>query len=196
MKLIILFVGIVWSALSISQNFYGYQTNQMKMVYDTTLKSNIGVGHSQRVLNIFKSADKNRNGYISQSELQSFQNWLVGTYKYKANETALRPDDFLSQGGGDCEDFAIMTCCMLNYHGIVAYIANYGRVTINKHALCLVQIKKPVPAGFIYYEMQYYVPEGIYIPIDYDTIGGLEAIDRRWKIASISIPKEMYGKYW
>lgn len=153
--------------------------------------------YSEKVINIFKSADCNRNGNISLNELQIFQNWLVRSYSYKENEKALTPDEFLVQKGGDCEDFAIMTCCMLNYFGHTAFIASYGRVTVNKHALCLLKINTPVPPGCIYYELNgYWAPKGTYIPIDYELIGGLKAIDRRWKIASIHKPKDIFGKYF
>ena len=176
-----------------NNNFYSPRLN---VGYNKQVIENIGY-HSQKVLDIFKSADSNNDHKISLSELQSFQNWLVQRFKYKENETALRPDDFIAQGGGDCEDFSIMTCCMLNYHGIVAYVAGFGRVTTNKHAVCILQIREPVPPGFLYYTLEYWnVPDGFYTPIDYNTVGGLEAIDRRWKIANINKPVDMYGKYW
>ena len=192
--------GLLFCVLSVSifthaQNAY-WPNQSMNMVYNASYKQNIGKGHSKTVLSLFQNADRNRDKKISREELQWYQDMLVRTFAYKNNELALTPDQFINQGGGDCEDFAIMTCCMLNYHGVIAYIANFGRVTVNKHSLRMVKITKPVPPGFLYYELDYVVPKGIYIPVDYDTIGGLEAIDRRWKIASMSIPKEMYGKYW
>ena len=174
-------------------NFY---STQLEVVYNNRIIENIGY-HSQKVIEIFKNADSNNDHKISLNELQRFQNFLVHRFDYKENETALRPDDFIAQGGGDCEDFAIMTCCMLNYHRVVAFVAGYGRVTVNKHAVCLMQIKEPVPPGFLYYTMESWnIPDGLYTPIDYDKIGGLKAIDRRWKIARINKPVDMFGKYW
>lgn len=168
----------------------------LKVVYNNQVTENMGE-HSQKVMEVFKDADSNQDQKISLGELQRFQHWLVRNFDYKENNTALRPDDFLARGGGDCEDFAIMTCCMLNYHGIVAYVAGFGRVTTNKHAVCMVQIKKPVPPGFLYYTLNHWnVPDGLYTPIDYEKVGGLKAIDRRWKIARMNKPVDMYDKFW
>jgi len=169
---------------------------KLNLVYNKLLIENIGY-HSQKVIEIFKKADANNDHKISESELQQYQNWLTQRFRYKENETALCPDDFIAQGGGDCEDFAIMTCCMLNYHGVVAFVAGFGRVTTNKHAVCIMQINEPVPPGYLYYTLENWnVPNGMYTPIDYEKIGGLKAIDRRWKIARINKPVDMYGKYW
>ena len=174
-----------------------YNSTNLICAYDISIINNIGDDHSQRVILLFQQADRNNDKKISLDELQIFQNWLVNSYKYKNNETALTPDDFITQGGGDCEDFAIMTCCMLNYHGVVAYVAGFGKVTVNKHAVCLLKIKEPIPPGFLYYTINYWnVPDGYYTPIDYEKIGGLKAIDRRWKIARINKPVDMFGKYW
>jgi len=176
-----------------NNNFY---SPRLHVIYNKQAIENIGY-HSQKVIDIFKSADANGDHKISLSELQSFQNRLVRRFDYKQNETALHPDDFIAQGGGDCEDFSIMTCCMLNYHGVVAYVAGFGRVTTNKHAVCMVQIKKPVPPGFLYYTLNHWnVPDGLYTPIDYEKVGGLKAIDRRWKIARMNKPVDMYDKFW
>ena len=186
-------------SLSAQSNRYFFNdiySPRLNVVYNKLVIENIG-HHSQKVLDIFKEADSNNDHKISFNELQRFQNWLVRNFKYKQNETALHPDDFIAQGGGDCEDFAIMTCSMLNYHGVVAFVAGFGRVTTNKHAVCMVQITEPVPAGFLYYTLKHWnITDGVYIPVDYEKIGGLKAIDRRWKIARINKPVDMYGKFW
>lgn len=195
---VVIFLFIALNISGQNNSFYNdfHYSPNLKVVYNQRMIENIGY-HSQKVLEIFKGADSNNDHKISLSELQSFQNWLDWSFEYKENETALRPDDFIEQGGGDCEDFAIMTCCMLNYHNIVAFVAGYGRVTVNKHAVCLLQIKEPVPPGFLFYTLQNWnVPDGLYTPIDYDKIGGLQAIDRRWKIAVINKPVDMYDKHW
>jgi len=41
--------------------------------------------------------------------------WLVKTYKYENNEPALWPQEFLDQGGGDCEDWAGVTAGLRLY---------------------------------------------------------------------------------
>ena len=174
---------------------YGY-TSAVVFVYSNEMKLNIGDDISQKTIQIFKNADSNGDGKISVWELQTFQNWLKTNFKYKHNNTALHPDDFIDQGGGDCEDFAIMTTCMLNYHGVVAFVAHFGRVTVNKHSLTIVQVKNNRTPGYLYYNLNNWrIPSGYYIPIDYTKIGGLSAIDKRWKIAAITNPKEIYGRY-
>jgi hypothetical protein len=167
-----------------------------QFVYSSDIREHIGDSICERTLKIFRNADSNGDGKISVGELQSFQNWLKRNYKYKSNSTALHPDDFIAQGGGDCEDFAIMTTCMLNYHGVVAYVAGFGRVTVNKHAVCIVQVTSNKVSGYLYYTLEGWgIPSGYYIPVDYEKVGGLSAIDRRWKIARINKPERIYGVY-
>ena len=141
----------------------------------------------------FKEADLNNDGTIDVSEIRTFQAWLTKNYDYKQNLKSIPPDDFILQNGGDCEDFAAMTCCLLNYYGIVAYVATFGKVTVNKHAVCMVKVNLSSYPGMLIYSLQGYgVPNGYYMPIDYNKIGGLSAIDRRWKIASMSKPNNMF----
>jgi len=176
---------------------YGRELNADPLfIYNNAVKANIGDSISQRTLKIFHNADTNGDGKISVAELQRFQNWLKCNFIYKSNSTALHPDDFIAYGGGDCEDFAIMTTCMLNYHGVVAYVAGFGRVTVNKHALVIVQVTSDTTPGYLFYTLQGWgIPTGIYIPVDYEKVGGLIAIDRRWKIARVNAPVNIYGAY-
>jgi hypothetical protein len=179
-------------------NHFFYKNNAVpQFMYAGQVKNNIGCDFSDRVLHLFHKADRNKDKKISTRELQVFQHQLVQNFRYKHNETALHPNDFVAQGGGDCEDFALMTTCMLNYYGVVAYVASFGRVTTNKHSLCMVKTQKPVPPGYLYYTLNGWgVPKGTYIPVDYEKIGGLKAIDRRWKIARMVKPIDIYGLFW
>jgi hypothetical protein len=178
-------------------NYYGLRTRvESPFVYDDAIRYNYGNNISENTLQVFGNADLNRDSKISVAELQAFQNWLKRNFKYKENATALHPDDFILQGGGDCEDFAIMTTCMLNYHGVVAYVAMFGRVTVNKHAVCIAQVTADKTPGYLYYTLSGWgIPSGLYIPIDYEKVGGLSAIDRRWKIARVYMPVRIYGVY-
>lgn len=195
MKPILFLFPIFLSINAIAQKFNNYYGNPSpRFVCDVSVKQNIGDNISQRTLKIFQDADVNKDAKISVAELQRFQNWLMRNFKYQNNSTALHPDDFIAQKGGDCEDFAIMTTCMLNYHGVVAYVAGFGRVTVNKHALVIVQVAGNTAPGYLFYTLKnWQIPHGYYIPVDYDNVGGLEAIDRRWKIARINTPKAIYG---
>ena len=143
---------------------------------------------------VFKSADKNKDGTIDIPELRSFQRWLMSNYEYKTNTLAIPPNSFVLQGGGDCEDFAAMTCCMLNSYGIVAYVATFGKVTVNKHAVCMVKVNRNSYPGMLIYRIYgwYSCPDGYYLPVDYNKVGGLSAIDRRWKIASMNTPNSIF----
>jgi hypothetical protein len=187
---------LFFASSAIGQQIYGNRKPSVFFVYKSEMRNNIGDSISPKTLEIFRKADQNADGKISVGELQAFQNWLMTNFKYRNNQTALHPDDFIKQRGGDCEDFAIMTCCMLNYHGIVAYVASFGKVTTNKHALCIVQVTCSNAPGYLFYTLTGWgIPPGYYIPVDYDNVGGLSAIDRRWKIARIRIPKILYGLY-
>ena len=182
-----------------AQNYYSSYSRHSYgpvLVYKDETKSFIGNAISESTLQIFRKADSNGDGKVSIAELKDFQLWLKRNYKYKENATALHPDDFIAQGGGDCEDFAIMTTCMLNYHGVVAYVAMFGRVTVNKHAVCIAQVTADKTPGYLYYTLSGWgIPSGLYIPIDYEKVGGLSAIDRRWKIARVYTPHKIYGVY-
>lgn len=198
--IIVLFIGICISATSqsyLTRYHQPFHTPTLNMLYHEKMKEAIGGGLRSEITKLFKDADRNNDRQIDLGELQSYQYMLKRRFKYKSNSTALHPNDFYAQGGGDCEDFAIMTTCLLNYYGIVAFVGSFGRVTTNKHSLCMVMVKLPVPPGYLYYTFNGYgVPKGTYIPVDYEKVGGLVAIDRRWKIARMTAPVDMYGKYW
>lgn len=177
-----------------TKRFYSIHNRTPTFIYAKQVKENNGNNFSANVKQLFKSADNNKDKKILVGELQMFQYRLLREFKYKHNKTALHPNDFVAQGGGDCEDFAIMTTCMLNHYGIVAYVASFGRVTTNKHSLCMVKITRPMPPGYLYYTLNGWgVPSGAYMPIDYDKIGGLKVIDRRWKIARMVKPIDIFG---
>jgi hypothetical protein len=197
--IVLLFISLtsLFAFKKVNNSYYGFEKfSSLLFVVDESVKNNVGSDISANTIEIFRKADSNSDRIISVNELQIFQNWLKRSFKYKENNTALHPDDFITQGGGDCEDFAIMTTCMLNYHGVVAYVAGFGRVTVNKHAVCIVQVSNDKTPGYMYYTLSGWgIPSGIYIPIDYEKVGGLSAIDRRWKIARISRPISIYGVY-
>lgn len=189
-------IALCVNAQSFPNYYSGNYSSVPQFVCNKDVRRNIGDSISESTLKIFMDADSNGDGKISVGELQRFQNWLKRNFRYKENSTALHPDDFLKQGGGDCEDFAIMTTCMLNYHGVVAYVAGFGRVTVNKHAVVIVQVTSNNAPGYLFYTLSGWgIPSGIYIPVDYEKVGGLSAIDRRWKIARINKPISIYGVY-
>lgn len=152
---------------------------------------------------IYAAADYDRNGQLSWREVQIFQNWMRTRFEYRANERALRPDVFLEEGGGDCEDWALFTCGMLRYWGWDAYLGTAGpqhrRRNSIGHAFTFIKTDE-VPGGFEWFELYsggwgFHVPAGKYVPVDYEVVGGYSsAVRRRWVIDGISSPESNYGK--
>ncbi len=94
--------------------------------------------------NIYESADTDHRGVISWS------NKIYKNYAYIANCLALRTDEFLQQGGGDCEDWALFTCVFLCYWDIESYVGSFGAKNGTGHAVCLVPMNSPVE-NYSYY---------------------------------------------
>ena len=75
---------------------------------------------------LYERADTDGNGCLAWAELSSFQARLARTYAYLSNEPALRPDQFMRSGGGDCEDWALFTCGLLRYWGWDPWVGSFG----------------------------------------------------------------------
>ncbi|MGE0077647.1 MAG: transglutaminase-like domain-containing protein [Bacteroidales bacterium] len=150
--------------------------------------------HDEKLEQMYINADLNRDASLSWPEIESFQKMLVAKYRYFICDTILRPDRFMKYGGGKCDDWALMTAGLLRFWGLEPYIARFGRTKVIGHALCLVYWKGAIPSGYMYYIIDHRndMPKGNYIPIDYQTVGGLNAVDRRWKISHIYVPEKMY----
>ena len=99
-------------------------------------------------------------------------------YQYQANDTALRPDAFLQQGGGDCEDWAFVSAGLMRFWGLTAYVGSFSAPTDSQaHAVCLVRATE-VPSGYGWYELSGVstwsgeaVCQGRYVVIDYGEVG-------------------------
>ncbi|MBN2681755.1 MAG: hypothetical protein JXR58_04555 [Bacteroidales bacterium] len=143
---------------------------------------------------MYINADKNKNGLLSWPEIEVFQKMIVAKYKYFITDTVLSPDNFIKMGGGKCDDWSLMTAGLLRFWNYEPYIARFGRTKVIGHALCLVKTTEKIPSGYMYYEIENnpVLPSGNYIPIDYDVVGGLSAIDGRWKISHVYVPESMY----
>ena len=149
----------------------------------------------------YAEADADRDGYLCWPELEAFQKRLDREFEYQANPTALRPDQFLAQGGGDCEDWALMSCGLFRYWGWPCYVGRLapGRQSAG-HAVCLVRSERK-PAGYMYYTVTEActgdgrrVPPGDYVPIDYGVVGGLtNAVGNDWRLQHFYEPERMYG---
>jgi hypothetical protein len=155
---------------------------------------------TQEVIDLFVLYDIDGNGKISIIELQHFQNYIFRTYKYQNNTTALPPAQFIKAGGGDCEDFAIMTAEFLIFWGETCLVGGlYNSRT--GHAIALLKIDVVpkdcvsinIPSNSYYAKMG--VPEGNYIPIDYNYVGGYStATEAGMKLKIIWSSREIIGE--
>jgi len=148
----------------------------------------------QDVVDLFARADSDQDGEVTWEEVQRFQTALDRDYRYKTNPTALRPDEFMEAGGGDCEDWALMTAGMLRFWGIPVFIGSLVSST-GHHAVALVPTTH-IPPG----AMTIDVPAGgslragSYVPIDYAHVGRLSnAVARSFTVERIWVPEEIYG---
>ncbi len=146
------------------------------------------------VVNLFAAADGNQDGEISWEEVQRFQTALDRTYRYESNPTALRPDEFMAAGGGDCEDWALMTAGMLRFWDVPVFIGSLSSST-GIHAVALVPTAR-VPPGAMTIDIPAggSLRAGSYVPIDYANVGRLSnAVARKFTVTRIWVPEEIYG---
>jgi len=151
---------------------------------------------------LYAGADTDRDGYLCWKEIEEFQGKLASRYQYRHNTTALRPDEFLARGGGDCEDWALVTCGLLRYWGWDGYVAAlFPPGGGDGHALCMARRAEP-PRGFEYYRVEEGVyardgepvRPGYYVPIDYQVVGGSSsAVKRGWHLEAFYTPERIYG---
>ena len=62
---------------------------------------------------------------------------LVKNYSYILNSTALTPEEFLAQDGGDCEDWSIVTAGLLQFWDVPAYVGTLSCAN-RRHRPCCV----------------------------------------------------------
>ena len=149
---------------------------------------------------MYASADLDRSGHLSWSELKAFQVNLKRTERYLDNGTVLRPDQFLAQGGGDCDDWAVFTAGLLRYWGWEPYVGCFASPSGKEgHAVCLVRLNE-APLRFTCYtvpdgtRLQDGTPKpGYYVPVDYEVVGGISnAMGSDWKLEAIYVPESIY----
>ncbi len=153
------------------------------------------------VENMYADADADRDGYLIWLEIKAFQRMLRNRFKYLTNSLAIRPDEFMARGGGDCEDWALMTSGLLRYWGWTSYVACfYPPGGGEGHAICVVRWQEK-PGGFGYYYMDGAVTQdgapierGYYVPIDYEVVGGSsKAMEEDWQLEHFYTPEKIYG---
>lgn len=149
---------------------------------------------SPAVIELYAAADANRDGEISWEEVRRFQRALGNSYAYIANDRALRPDEFIAAGGGDCEDWALMTAGMLRFWDIPVFIGSLASST-GHHAIALIPTDHvPKGARTIDVGPGTSLRPGHYVPIDYEEVGHLSnAVGRRFTVERIWAPETIYG---
>ncbi|MFP4431185.1 MAG: WYL domain-containing protein [Spirochaetaceae bacterium] len=176
----------------------GYQTIIANRIAEFTAATGIS---DVRVISRYASADTDNDGKLTWDELRLFQRKLVAEFPYRTNPIAYSPTDFVSHGSGDCEDFALFTCGLLRFWGIDSYLGSLQTDgSAVGHAIALVKVTE-VPRGFSYYEIDASfvagspgVPPGIYVPVDYDHVGGLSnAVGPGWTLRWMRTPETAYG---
>ncbi len=151
---------------------------------------------------IYAAADSDRNGHLSWQEIVSFQKTIYAIFSYKPNTTALRPDEFLDQRGGDCEDWALFTAGLLQYWGWNVEIATFLPTEgTTGHAVAFVRVQSPIPGIGTYtiYPSQAApslgIEAGTYIPIDYNDVGEFtNAMHADYYLYRLSAPEALYGQ--
>jgi hypothetical protein len=151
---------------------------------------------------LYRNADQDGDGTLDWGELAAFQSRIHRTFAYRSNRLALRPDEFLAQGGGDCEDWALFTCGLLRYWGWDPYVGRFaGSESGTGHAVCLVRVSAR-PAAYRAWSVDadgllggYPVKAGWYVPVDYDIVGDISnAVEDGWRLRVIWTPERIFGE--
>jgi hypothetical protein len=173
----------------------------VRSINDALFAKQTGI-RNEALNTLYAVADQDNDHRLSWEDVIVFQKKLMSGYKYKSNATALRPDQFIASGGGDCEDWALVTCGLFRYWGCAAYAGCLSNShSTAAHAVCLAWQESAPGWGEFYHfnSAGYYngtrIEAGYYIPIDYDTVGDFSnAVGEDWKLTSIDIPESIYGK--
>lgn len=183
-------LGPTFTRMSNNRTYRGYHDLCVE-VNSELFAEQTGLRDTQ-LTRLYGDADGDRNGRLSWSEVQRFQNDLWRRYEYQANEIAYSPTMFLSAGGGDCEDWAIVTALLFTFWGHRAYVAGIESDS-GHHAVALVPEEELGGGpGTIEYTGGSY--SGTYIPIDYDHVGSFSpAIEGAWHVRTIWLPHRIFG---
>jgi hypothetical protein len=158
---------------------------------------------TSEMLRLFASADVDQSGTLSWDEVEYFQQRLYRTYGYHTEAVALRPDQFVDRGEGDCKAWSLMTAAFCAYWGWDAYIACFFNNEIG-HAICFVRSPYPVPAGFVSWRISGrktvegdVILPGEYVPVDYDHVGSFSnALSAGMTLDYFLTPAKTYGERW
>lgn len=155
---------------------------------------------TRELVRLFTQFDTDGSGGLTWDEVQRFQSFTYRHFRYLANDTALRPDDFVAQGGGDCEDFALYSCEFFRFWGWPAFVAGFF-LGNEGHAVCFVRAEAAVPTLYLSYPLAGRrtlegdpIPAGTYVPVDYDQVGGYSsAVKAGMELKDYFTPAKIYG---
>lgn len=186
---------VTYTLTSSGKQFSGMHALRVE-VNESLLAAAWGVRHPE-LTRMFGNADANRDGWLSWGEITHFQSRLFRSYRYLTNATALRPEQFLAAGGGDCEDWAIMTAVFLRFWGMNPAIGSISSST-GQHAVTFVPASN-VPEHHLLItawdptNMDFY-HEVVYTPVDYYVVGGLSgAVGTDYQLTTVYHPPDMFG---
>jgi hypothetical protein len=154
---------------------------------------------TSELVDLFTRFDTDHSGVLSWNEVEMFQRYIFNRFKYISNDTALRPDEFLAAGGGDCEDWALLSCEFFRYWGWDAVVAGFFNAK-EGHAVCFVRAEESIPSGYLKYYLTATqtiegdkILEGWYVPVDYFQVGNYSnAVQAGMKLTKYFTPAKIY----
>lgn len=185
--------AVTYTLVASGRSFHDMHTLRIA-VNESLLSASMGI-EDDRLTGLFARADGDRDGSLSWSEVQAFQDLLDDRYTYQENDVALWPSQFMDARGGDCEDWALMTATLLRFWGIDAEIGSIHSDTGN-HAVTFVPVSS-APSGFLQITIGGTddSPGTTYVPIDYTRVGGLSnAVGGSYTVTRVRRPEELFGK--
>lgn len=157
---------------------------------------------TEEMIRLFSSANLDDSGSLSWSEVEAFQSRLFRGYRYFTSRAALRPDQFLAKGGGDCKAFSLMAAEFFRFWGWDAWTASFFDED-SGHMICFARANSQTPARYIRVRLMARksaegdrIPDGDYVPIDYDQVGGYSSATKAgMKMTNLFSPGKIYGEF-
>lgn len=135
--------------------------------------------------------------------IQKFLPEQLKGFEYKNNNYVLSPKEFEKNKGGDCDDFAVYTCYLLDKLGYTSFVGMfYDNTGREGHAFCVLFTtdRRLAEIADTFYTFKYgekdsfsgeLLPMGYYIPIDYGRYGIVTSKPGRFKY--ITKPSNIIG---
>lgn len=191
-----------------------FRVDGSRVTYDSLYEAQMAVNRQalaaaatyfdEELLIRFEAADVSRDAKLEWREIRVFQQDLYSEFSHQVNDVALRPDEFLRLGGGDCEDWALVTCALLRFWGIENLIAIVKDSDAPfSHAITLMRARTAEvrsQAVYLYEEWLDHIPDaepGLYVPIDYNRVGEAStAVSWDYWYVAVERPEFVYGLRW